>query len=293
MNTPKNFALQLGALISLYVSITSLVTLLFSVLTLAFPDAADSYYTVDNATETIRFSVAVLIVTFPAYLWMTRTVNQIRRTENGAYLTLTKWAVYLSLLIGGGVLLGDVVAVIYGYLNGEITTRFILKALVLGLVLAMAFYYYLKDAQNYWQTHETESKRFGVGAALIVLAAIVLGFMYSETPQEVRDMRIDDNQVTDLQDMQMRIEQYYRTEDALPESIATVYVGQDVPTAPEGRQGYEYNVTGDASYELCATFAHDSSRSDRVALAPIGEKNYDWSHSEGRWCFERTVTERQ
>ena len=126
-----------------------------------------------------------------------------------------------------------------------------------------------------------------------MLAAIVLGFMYSETPQEVRDMRIDDNQVTDLQDMQMRIEQYYRTEDALPESIATVYVGQDVPTAPEGRQGYEYNVTGDASYELCATFAHDSSRSDRVALAPIGEKNYDWSHSEGRWCFERTVTERQ
>jgi hypothetical protein len=39
--------------------------------------------------------------------------------------------VYLSLLVGGGVLLGDLVAVILAFLNGEITTRFILKAGVL------------------------------------------------------------------------------------------------------------------------------------------------------------------
>ena len=126
MNTPKNFALQLGALITLYVSLTSLMTLLFAVITVAFPDAADGYYTVESATSTIRFSAAILIVFFPVYLWLTRTLNQIRRKEDGVYLTLTKWLIYLSLLGGGGVLLGDLVAVIYNFLEGEITTRFVL-----------------------------------------------------------------------------------------------------------------------------------------------------------------------
>jgi hypothetical protein len=47
--------------------------------------------------------------------------------------------VYLSLLVGGGVLLGDLVAIILAFLNGEITTRFILKAGVLLVVVGAAF----------------------------------------------------------------------------------------------------------------------------------------------------------
>lgn len=289
MNTPKNFALQLGALIALYISLTSLITLLFSVLTVALPDAADSYYTTESATETIRFSIATLVVFFPVYLWLTRRVNEIRRHEEGAYLTLTKWLTYLSLLAGGGVLLGDVVAVILGFLNGELTTRFLFKALVLGGVIATAFYYYLKDAQGYWQTHEKESKLFGLGAITLVVSSLVFGFVHNEPPQEIREMRIDTNQITDLQDMQQRIEQHYRLNETLPETIESVYVGQKVPQAPEGRSEYEYIPTGDTTYELCATFSADSSHNGRVTVAPVFDANYNWSYSEGRWCFERTT----
>jgi len=293
MHTPKNFALQLGALIALYISLTSLITLLFSVLTVALPDSADSYYTTESATETIRFSIATLVVFFPVYLWLTRRVNEVRRHEEDAYLTLTKWLTYLSLLVGGGVLLGDVVAVILGFLNGELTTRFLFKALILGGVIAAAFYYYLKDAQGYWQTHEKESKLFGLGAIALVVGSLVFGFVHNEPPQEIREMRIDTNQIADLQDMQQRIEQHYRINETLPETIEIVYVGQKVPRAPEGRSEYEYTPTGDTTYELCATFSADSSQNGRVAVAPVFDANYNWSHSEGRWCFERTTEQSQ
>lgn len=292
MNTPKNFALQLGALITLYVSLTSLMTLLFGVITVMFPDAADSYWATESATGTIRFSIAILIVFFPVYLWLTRTLNQIRRTEDATYLTLTKWLIYLSLLVGGAVLLGDLVAVIYNFLEGEITTRFLLKAGVLALTIAAAFYYYLKDAQNHWQTHEKNSIYFGAVATLVVVAALVLGFYNSETPAEVREAKIDDKQIQDLQEIQHRIEDSYRIQKELPAGIENLYSGIRPPQAPEGRTPYTYNVTGETSYELCATFAQDSAASEYSYARPVMEKNYNWSHGAGEWCFERVIDDR-
>jgi hypothetical protein len=289
MNTPKNFALQLGALITLYISLTSLITLLFAIITVRFPDAVDYYYTVESATNTIRFSVAILIVFFPVYLWLTRTVNQIRRQEEGVYLTLTRWAIYLSLLIGGAVLLGDLVAVINGYLNGELTIRFFLKALVVAITISAAFYYYLKDAQNYWQTHEKQSIYFGLVTGVIVIISLVFGFMNSETPAQVREARIDDRQVQDLQDIQWRVEDHYRTRGSLPVNVEDLYTGLRSPVAPENRAGYEYKITGDNTYELCATFAQDSNVGEFTRTYPIYEKNFNWSHSEGYWCFERVI----
>ncbi len=187
-NTAKNFALQLGSLVTLYVSLSALTVLLFNVITVQYPDATQGYWEYESATTGIRFGIALLIVFFPAYVVLTRFVNVIRRKEQGAYLVLTKWLIYLSLVIGGGVILGDLVAVINSFLNGELTIRFMLKALVMLVVIGAAFTYYLFDARGYWQTHEKESKQYAAGAALIVVAALVLGFMHTETPAQVREL---------------------------------------------------------------------------------------------------------
>ena len=109
-NTARNFALQLGSLIALYVSLSALIAVIFGVINITYPDQAEGYWAYDSAQQGIRFGIAMLLVFFPTYVVLTRTVNQIRRKETGTYLTLTKWLVYLSLLVGGGILLGDLVA---------------------------------------------------------------------------------------------------------------------------------------------------------------------------------------
>ncbi len=295
-NTAKNFALQLGSLVSLYVTIIGLIMLMFSVITAQYPDAAQGYWEVENAASMLRFSIAMLIVFFPVYLVLTRLVNNVRRNEHGVYLVLTKWLIYLSLLIGGAAILGDLVGVINGFLNGELTIRFALKALSFFVVIATAFVYYLFDAKGYWQTHERESIWYGAGATLLVIGALGLGFMNTLTPSEVREYRLDTTQTNDLSLIQSNIESYTNTAGILPETLDAAFAGVEIPVAPEGRPSYEYRVTGPAAYELCATFAHESTRAEQQQFAEpmyvddtYMKGNMNWTHGAGEWCFARNV----
>jgi uncharacterized membrane-anchored protein YhcB (DUF1043 family) len=292
-HTPKHFILQLGALLSLYVSITSLVLLVFSVINLSFPDVAAYWYESESARDIIRGSIATLVVFFPTYLILTRISNQTRRREmNGAYTTLGRWLVYLSLLVAGGVLLADLVTLILYFLNGEITTRFLLKVGALLLIVGAAFHYYLLDIRGYFTTRIQESLYFATGAVVVVIASILFGYSHIEAPSEVREQRIDQNQLTDLQDIQYRIEAHYAQNASLPESIAQAYQGMTTPEAPEGRARYTYEATGERSYELCAEFATESSREETLARGPFPEAaNYDWTHGRGEWCFTREIIE--
>lgn len=298
-NTSKNFVLQLGALVSLYATLSAVVTLMFGVITLAFPDAADQYWEYEGAQSMVRFGIASLIVFFPTYLVLTRMVNQIRRTEHGVYLTLTRWLIYLSLFVGGAILLGDLVAVILSFLNGEITTRFLLKAATLFVVIGAALWYYILDARGHWNTHEKRSKQVGLMATVAAVGAIVLGLINIDMPAEVREQRLDDQQITDLQDMQYRIEDYYQMNNALPENVMPLYVTGNVPTAPEDRAAYQYRVTGARSYELCANFAQPSPDDVRESYArpmfdvDVSYHNYNWEHEAGEFCFTRTIPEEQ
>jgi len=237
----------------------------------------------------------MLLVFFPTYLALTRQVNKNRRTEtNSAYLGLTKWLLYLSLLVGGGVLLGDAVAVILSFLEGELTTRFVLKAAVLMLIVGAAFYYYLQDARGYWLTREKESKLYGLAMAVVVTAAIVMGFFNSQTPNTIREMKLDETQISDLQQIQWKIEEALAVSSStVPASLEEAYDGFPIPEAPEDRAAYSYEVT-EQGFNLCATFSRDSNTEqemwgptfDKTALIRNGNS---WQYKEGRYCFERIV----
>jgi hypothetical protein len=299
-NTAKNFALQLGSLISLYVSIGALIMLLLSIITLCYPDPAQYLWEGESASQTIRTTMAMLIVFFPTYIILTRLVNTIRRSEGGVYLTLTKWLIYLSLLIGGGVLLGDLVMVLNSFLNGELTIRFILKALVVLVVVGAAFAYYLADVRGYWQANEKQSIQYAGVVAVVVLAAVVYGFTMIEAPSEVREMNIDRTQISDLQNIQYSIEAYAALNGELPETIEEAFGGLPVPKASEGRADYTYDIVSATKFELCAEFAFPSSGSERMMYSdayltePMMVKGaYNWDHNAGEWCFERVLTPRE
>lgn len=292
-NTSKNFVLQLGALASLYVSLSALVAVIFGIINLVYPDAAEGYWAYEGAQGSIRFGLACLIVFFPVYLVLTRIVNQIRRKEHGVYLTLTRWLIYLSLFLGSAILLGDLVSVLWGFLNGELTVRFALKALALLIVIASALVYYILDIRGYWTKHEMYSRWYGAVATTAVVSIVFAGFFHIDTPSEVREQRLDNEQVTQLQDMQWRIEEFYRTNGSLPSGIDALYIDATVPRAPEDRASYEYTVTGAMSYELCATFAKPSTRSDSYSYTrPLYDEQFvtfSWEHEAGDVCFERSV----
>lgn len=296
-NTARNFALQLGALISLYVSLSALITLIFGVTDIALPDALD-YYSYGSSAWQIRFGIAMLVVFFPTYLMLTRMVNKIRRTETeGAYLTLTKWLIYLSLLVGGAVLLGDLVTVLLTFLNGEITARFLIKAFSLVVIVGSACAYYILDAKGYWITHEKESIRYGALMALVVIIAIVFGFTHIEMPKEQRTKLLDQKRVEDLAQMQNQIGEYYRVKQVLPantDELASIGYGYMIPVDPETQKPYTYTAKASTTFEVCADFATEGDEMNKGEYAsqpyPVGGMTGgSWSHGAGNQCFTRTI----
>jgi hypothetical protein len=294
-NTAKHFVLQLGSIITLYLSVSFLLVLLFSIINLSVPDATESYWQLESNSSSVRLGIAFLLVFFPTYIALTRRVNVFRRKEtNASYLGLTKWLMYLSLLVGGGVILGDLVAIILAFLEGELTTRFILKALALLAIVGAAFYYYLQDARGYWLSRESASKLYAAAMAVVVTLSVALGFFYSETPNEVREMRLDQTQVQNLQEIQWRIEESFRmSSGTLPSTLEEAYGGFPIPEAPEDREAYTYEVT-ERGFNLCATFSRDSNTEADIwgptydASMPIKNAN-NWQYKEGRYCFERVT----
>lgn len=288
--TPVHFVLQLGSLLSLYLSVSFLLVLLFGLINLHFPDVAEGYYALDSASSSVRLGIAMVLVFAPTYFFLMRMVNKIRRqTPSNQYLSLTKWLIYLSLLIGLTALLIDLVVVIMTFLEGEITQRFLYKAFAVLLVIGTTVHYYILDARGHWLKNEGKSILYGIGAALVVLAAVGYGFANIETPAVVREAKIDTLMVSDLQDMQWRIEDYYRVNNALPENLETIYGSFPVPQAPENKPDYAYEVTGDKTYKLCATFSQAISRGNESVARPVFEKNADWNYKAGEWCFERST----
>jgi len=196
-----------------------------------------------------------------------------------------RFLIYLTLFIAGGVLLGDLIVIINSFLGGEITLRFILKALSLGVIMALVFGYYKKELK----TNERQ-KGYEIISIVLVLLAIIGGFYHLGSPFTQRDIVLDQQRVSDLQEMQWRIVNYWQSKEMLPESLEALedsIGGFNVPVDPETEESYVYLVTGDMSFELCATFERESIG---VAQQPrIKGFEDNWGHGSGKHCFERDI----
>lgn len=134
---------------TLYLSAIYLGTLLFQLINLAVPDPADSAYIADYAESRIRWAIAVLVVAFPLFLFMSRLVGRaVARDPAKRASRVRKWLTYLTLFVAVCVLVGDATTLIYNLLSGELTLRFLLKTLVVGVIAGGVLGYYLWDLRR-------------------------------------------------------------------------------------------------------------------------------------------------
>lgn len=125
--------------------ISSFITLSFSIINYFFEDAASlmSYYSEKYLAQTVNYAVAVVVVAFPIYYfsikyWLASFRKDPEKKEN----RLTKFVTYLVLLISLGVLAGDLVTILYNFLQGELSTRFFLKSFIVFIASAGVFGFY-------------------------------------------------------------------------------------------------------------------------------------------------------
>lgn len=289
---PRDFFIYLLNTATLYVSVFSALTLIFHYINIAFPDPLNPYY---DPFGSIRWALSLFIIAFGVFVWTTRFIEKdlVKNPEKNN-LRIRYWIIYLTVFLATVLLIGDLTALIYNFLSGELTTPFVLKVLAVFVVGAVVFWYYLYNLKKQPSEFSPRAKAIIWATLAVAIIVIVYGFVAAGSPFRVRLVRLDNQRISDLQNIQNQIVYYWQQKERLPQTLDDLtdsISGFKVPVDPETGASYEYRTTGNLSFELCANFALVSKEAQIVEPGPInffGQRD-NWNHTAGRVCFERTI----
>jgi Domain of unknown function (DUF5671) len=132
---------------TLYFSSYNLGSLLFDFINRALPDPTVLVY--QTGWDSMRWSAAALIVAFPTFLFLSYYINKdVVRNSVKRLSPIRRWLTYITLFVASCVLIGDLTALIYNGLGGELTSRLVLKVLTVGAIAGTVFGYYLSDLRR-------------------------------------------------------------------------------------------------------------------------------------------------
>ena len=306
-NTPRDVFLYLLSIITLIVSAVSLGIVVFQYINVYIPDIiSDPYSSQSSYLSTMRYALATLVIVFPVLIWVSwflrKDINEFPEKRN---LKIRRWLLYLTLFAATLVIIGDLVALLRSFLEGELSQRFVLKILAILFIAGSVFVHYLSELKDRGKEYKW-IRIFDWTIAVVVLIGIVTGFFIAGSPVNQRLVRMDERRVSDLQTIQWQIINYWQRKESLPASLndlADPISGFIVSKDPGNAEFYEYNVLGGLSFELCAVFNAKSIDGTSLevltkpvpvapdmARYPIGGESYNvWWHDAGRGCFERTI----
>jgi len=287
-------------MVSFYASAFAFLALMFDYINYSFPDAL-TYYPTNPYEGGIAYEMALFIVLGPLCILLMRLIHrEIARDPSRGEISIRRWALYLVLFVAGATVVGDLITLLYTFLVGEeITTRFLLKVLVVLGVAAAGFMHFWADLRGYWEANPTKSKMVSVGVAVLGVVAIVAGFFIVGTPAAARLQRFDQQKIYDLQQIQSQVVQYWQAKQKLPATLADVMdpvVNNILPLDPQTGQQYSYKTTSNLSFQLCAEFSAASTGSvqnrytEAMPVSLGGKPTQDnWQHAAGTVCFDRTI----
>lgn len=296
-NGARDAFLYLLTFVSLYITVWAVILLCYTYLDYLYPDPAWGEAGVEAALDAVRYAIAAAIIGFPLFVVLTAILERaVLQDPNSQLNPLRKWLTYLTLFLAAALTLGDVITLLYYFLDGALTTRFVLKAIVLLVIAELTLSYYVLSPQPGKPRPASHRLRpLVAGAAvLLVVGSVVLGFAQAGSPLTARLRRLDEKRVEDLRAIHQALQRMVTQRDnntgtvtlnrELPKSLEEVAeytltneVGRKLDLQdPESREDYVYKVTGEKAYELSATFS----------LPREKKQSLFWNHPAGQHSFQ-------
>lgn len=285
---------------ALYTVVISTIIMFFQYIDRLFPDPTETYYSSDSYLGAIRWSMAAVIVAFPLLLWMSRFINaEMRKTPEKSWSGIRRWLTYITLFIAAFTLMVDVITLIFSFLEGELSTRFVSKVGIIFVIVGLTFTYYftsLKSHPKEVSFRRTQHLFIGIASA-IVLTALVWGGLLVGSPMTGRLQRFDETRLQHLRSIQSEInsivyEDAFRVPSgerepvqevpfSLQEMLNQAEYSYPTVTDPQTGEEYGYQKISAYTYDLCAQFAFTR------------DESYDifWNHPAGSHCFRIDATE--
>ena len=259
-----------------------LVSLAFQLIDRWLADPLFSLYQDRFANYEITWALAALIVAFPLYLLVTRTVlHEAAADPYKLDSSIRKWLTYMALVVAASIFMGDLICALAFLLRGELTSRFVAKSLVVLALSGGVFFYYFGGLRKIdaLRTGQSRDKLMAAVSSAAVALMIALGFWQLGAPSGQRQMRADSQRVQELYRLSMQVENYWKSHPSqLPSSINELRGGSHMD--PITHTPYEYRPGAGSSYELCAVFARPSQQD------PANPAADSWNHPAGQHCFQ-------
>ena len=302
----KNIFYYLLAFITLCYSVWHFLSVIFNTLEKKIPDALNSNYSYSYTDDSFRFSIASLVVMLPIYIAISWYINRpIEKGQLEADSKVRHTMRYTTILFSILSIAGSLVSVIYSYLGGEITDRFVYKALSVSLVaIAIAAYYYYTLNRNY--KIKTNKPIIIAATVLIVVFAIcTYSVIIIGSPSEIRNKKLDEKNLDNLNNIESTLYDYYNDKNGYYSSNSTLPLSIDIESRFTSYnidlntgKSYPYRVISQdkdkAVFELCPTFVSKFDNAiDKLNYYSDEKFTYDHNihniHGIGRTCYQTTI----
>jgi Domain of unknown function (DUF5671) len=130
---------------TLYISAFHLGNLAFLLIDRTWPDPVVNNLA-PHLREAMRFSIASLVVATPVFLYVSMITGRAIRLDTAKRNSeMRRWLTYLTVFVASVILIGDVIALVYNLLGGDLPITFVLKVLTVAAIAGGAFSFYLWD----------------------------------------------------------------------------------------------------------------------------------------------------
>jgi len=295
-NNPAKFAffylLSLISLISLAMATGSII---FQIINKYVVDVLNELRGTYSSSS-LRFSISSIIISAPIFYYVSHLINKsLHSGELEKDSQIRKWLSYLILLISFIVMSGWFVGIIFNFLDGELTLKFILKAITAVAIAGTVFSYYFYDLKR----KEVLGKKdrvvliYSSVTALVVLVTLVSAFIFVESPKDARLRKIDNETLLRLSNVDNSISEYYRLNNQIPAELrellneSNTLVKEKNLYSPGSNEFFAYSVIEDTKYRICANFYLSNKDTDDDYRYSYLKQ--EWLHDAGEQCFERRV----
>ncbi|MBI4652846.1 hypothetical protein HY750_01175 [Candidatus Kuenenbacteria bacterium] len=327
-NSAKFAFFYMLSLVALGFTTTTVGIIIFQIINKNIIDLTEGFNSKYSA-DALKFAISAIIVSAPIFFITTWQINKnlflgLLDKNSG----IRKWLTYFIIFASSVTIIGYLISLIFNFLNGELTIKFILKTVTAIIISGIVFSYYFYDIKRKIvkktkssddMMSESRSRRFSrlsdkssgperrnkitqiyfYGSLIIIIAALIGGCFFVESPQETRDKKQDYMVVEKFSNLERAINSYYSSKKKLPENFEELLSNGfiQMPDETENsktKEKFEYKIISEDSYELCATFKTSNFNDP---YGPYDHSNYydpsiqydQWPHNKGYQCIKKPI----
>lgn len=227
---------------------SNVLTLAFMQLNLWLPEPGDSR-NYSRFAEVLRWCMAALIVFAPAFGWLDRSDRRATLSDPARqHGAVRRWLSALALLGAVLTLMGDALFLIYTWLDGQMSLRFALKSLVVGIMALLTLAYFRND-------RGIPLPRLPIPAAwpLLGLAALMVGLSLWAVggPDRGQMERRDQARLDDLRRISGLVPNCIGKDAPLPDSLEPLDCVNDLDTLRSTGATFTYAKLAEDRFEIC------------------------------------------